>query len=56
MVLSIPTGDDAEENDTVYLYWGRNGRLWRCMYHWRRYGRLPQSRSPLGTLWLGMGQ
>ena len=21
MVLLIPTGDDAEENDTVYLYW-----------------------------------
>ena len=21
MVLLIPTGNDAEENDTVYLYW-----------------------------------
>ena len=31
MVLLIPTGDDAEENDTVYLYWGRCGRIWRCM-------------------------
>ena len=30
MVLLIPTGDDAEENDTVYLYWGRNGRVWCC--------------------------
>ena len=27
MVLYIPTGDDAEENDTVYLYWGRSGSL-----------------------------
>ena len=27
MVLSIPTGDDAEENDTAYLYWGRCGRI-----------------------------
>ena len=31
MVLLIPTGDDAEENDTVYLYWGRCGRKWRCI-------------------------
>ena len=26
-----PTGNDAEENDTVYLYWGRSGRVWRCI-------------------------
>ena len=31
MVLLIPTGDDDEENDTVNLYWGRCGRVWRCM-------------------------
>ena len=29
MTLLISTGDDAEENDTVYLYWGRSGRVWR---------------------------
>ena len=23
--------DDAKENDTVYLYWGRSGRVWRCI-------------------------
>ena len=23
--------NDAEENDTVYLYWGRSGRVWRCI-------------------------
>ena len=27
MVLKIPTGDDAEMNDTAYLYWGRSGRI-----------------------------
>ena len=32
MVLLIPTGDDDEENDTVNLYSGRNGRVWRCMF------------------------
>ena len=31
MVLLIPTGDDDEENDTVNLYWGRCGRVRRCM-------------------------
>ena len=31
MVLLIPTVDDDEEDDTVYLYWGRCGRVWRCM-------------------------
>ena len=35
MVLLIPTGDDAEETDTLYLYWGRcgrrGGRIWRCL-------------------------
>ena len=31
MVLLIPTGDDDEENDTVNLYSGRCGRVWRCM-------------------------
>ena len=31
MVLLIPTGDDDEENDTVYLSWGRCGRVWRCI-------------------------
>ena len=31
MVLLIPTGVDAEENDTVYLYLGRSGRAWRCI-------------------------
>ena len=31
MVLQIPTWDDAEENDTVLLYWGRSGRVWRCI-------------------------
>ena len=29
MVLLIPTGDNAEEDDTVYLYRGRCGRIWR---------------------------
>ena len=29
MVLYIPTGDDAKENDTIYLYLGRSGRVWR---------------------------
>ena len=29
MVLLIPTGDDAEENGTVYLYLRRSGRVWR---------------------------
>ena len=24
-------GDDAEENDTVYPYWGRSGRVLRCI-------------------------
>ena len=23
--------DDAEENDTAYLYWGRCGRIRRCI-------------------------
>ena len=23
--------DDAEANDTVYLCWGRSGRVWRCI-------------------------
>ena len=23
--------DDAEEIDTVYLCWGRSGRVWRCI-------------------------
>ena len=32
MVLLIPTGDDDEENDTVNLYWGRCGRVWRSLY------------------------
>ena len=41
MVLKTPTGDDAEENDTVYLYWGRSDRVWRC-------------RSLLGTVWWGL--
>ena len=27
MVLYLPTGDDAEDNDTAYLYWGRCGRI-----------------------------
>ena len=31
MLLLIPLGDDAEENDKVYLYWGRCGRIWRCI-------------------------
>ena len=31
MVLLIPTGDDAEENGTVYLYWVRCGRIWCCI-------------------------
>ena len=26
MMLLIPTGDNAEENDTVYLNWGGSGR------------------------------
>ena len=30
-MLLIPTGDDAEENDTVYLYWELCGRIWRCI-------------------------
>ena len=38
MVLLIPTVDDDEENDTVYLYWRRCGRVCRCG-------------SLLGTLW-----
>ena len=31
MVLLIPTEDDDEENDTIYPYWGRCGRVWCCM-------------------------
>ena len=31
MVLLIPTGDDTEENDTVLSFWGRSGRVWRCI-------------------------
>ena len=31
MVLLILTRDDAEENDTVYLYLGRCGGIWRCI-------------------------
>ena len=31
MVLKIPTGDNAEANDTVYLYYERSGRVWRCL-------------------------
>ena len=31
MVLLIPTGDGDEENATVNPYWGRCGRVWRCM-------------------------
>ena len=31
MVLLISTGDDAEEKDTVFLYWGRCGRIYGCM-------------------------
>ena len=31
MFLLIPSKDDAEENDTVYLYRGRCGRIWRCI-------------------------
>ena len=27
----VPTGDDAEENDTVLSFWGRSGRVWRCI-------------------------
>ena len=27
MALLIPTGDDAEENDTVYIYWGDRSLL-----------------------------
>ena len=38
MVLLIPTGDDAEETDTLYLYLGRCGRIWRYI-------------SLLGTVW-----
>ena len=26
-----PYWDDAEENDTAYLYWGRCGRIWYCI-------------------------
>ena len=28
---AIDLYDDAEENDTAYLYWGRCGRVWRCI-------------------------
>ena len=31
MVMKIPTGDDDEENDTVYLYLRWSGRVWRCI-------------------------
>ena len=31
VLFKIPTRDDAEKNDTVYLYWGRSGRVWRCL-------------------------
>ena len=31
MVLLIPTGNDDKENDTVNRYWGRCGRVLRCM-------------------------
>ena len=26
-----PYWDDAEENDTVYLYWGRSGSVCHCI-------------------------
>ena len=51
MVLLIPTGVDAEENDTVYLYLGRSGRAWRCIRYWRRCGRLPHCRLRSGRVW-----
>ena len=50
MVLLIPTGDDAEENDTVYLYWGRCVGYGVVYLYWRRCGRLWRSMSLL-TVW-----
>ena len=58
MTLYIPTGDAV-----VYPYWGRCGRVWRCMslleypnvdLYWGRCGREWGNRSLLGTQWWGM--
>ena len=38
MALLISTGDVVVEYGDIYLYRGRNGRVWRC-------------RSVLGTEW-----
>ena len=50
MVLLIPTGDDAEENDTVYLYWSGVEGYGVVYLYWRRCGRIPYCRSLLGTV------
>ena len=64
MVLLIPTGDDAEENDTVYLYWsGVEGYGVVYLYlirfsrnrtedlYWGRSSKIWCCRSLLGTVW-----
>ena len=39
MVLLIPTGDDAEENDTVYLYWSGVEGYGVVYLYWKRISR-----------------
>ena len=50
MVLLIPTGDDAEENDTVYLYCVSVVGYGVVYFYWRRCGSKPYCRSLLGTV------
>ena len=67
-MLEIPTREDAEENDIVYLYWGRSGRIWRCLsngdgvvdfrtvyLYWRWSSRVRCCRSLMGTLGRALG-
>ena len=50
MVLKIPNGDYAEENDTVYLYWGRYFEYGGVDLNWKRCGRVWRCKSLLGTV------
>ena len=50
MMLLVPNGDNAEENDTVYLDW-RGVVGYDAVYlYWRRCGRLPHCISLLVTV------
>ena len=64
MVLLIPTGDDAEENGTVYLYlsgvegygvvylyWIRCSRNRTVDLYWGRSSKIRCCRSLLGAVW-----